>query len=170
MRWREAWVPAADVSRIRFNAVQVLLALFTLFAIATLVFSGIRNGLLAAPDMGIADLNYGGGEMWWFVDQTDGVIEAPTIISAPMWVYRALFFAWATWMAFALVRWLRWAFNAWKTNGLWRGDSGAGNGVIPQFAKWGRRLAVVGGAERSEADPFSRKGGCPLPYSTRPSR
>ncbi len=122
MKWREGWV-AAEVSRRSFNAVQVLLALFTLFAITTLVFSGIRNGLLAAPDMGIADLNYGGGAMWWFLDQTEGVIETPTIISAPMWVYRALFFAWASWMAFALVRWLRWAFNAWKTNGLWRGGS-----------------------------------------------
>jgi len=119
MKWREGWT-AAEVPRRRFNAVQVLLALFTLFAITTLVFSGIRNGLLAAPDMGIADLNYGGGAMWWFLDQTEGVIEAPTIISAPMWVYRLLFFAWACWMAFALVRWLRWAFNAWKTNDLWR--------------------------------------------------
>ncbi|HEU5136073.1 MAG TPA: hypothetical protein VFU13_13065 [Steroidobacteraceae bacterium] len=121
MKWREGWVPAAEESRMRFNVVQVVLAVFTLFVITTLVFSGIRNGLLAAPDMGIADLNYGNGAMWWFLDQTDGVIEAPTIISVPMWVYRALFFAWASWMAFALVRWLRWAFNAWKTNGLWRG-------------------------------------------------
>jgi hypothetical protein len=37
-----------------------------------------------------------------------------------MWVYRTLFFAWASWMAFALVRWLRWAFNAWKIGALWR--------------------------------------------------
>ncbi|HEU4780663.1 MAG TPA: hypothetical protein VFS58_12345 [Steroidobacteraceae bacterium] len=123
MKWREGWQPDAELPRARFNAVQVLLALFTLFVIATLVFSGIRNGLLAAPDMGIVDTNYGGGgELRWFADQAQGVIEAPTVISVPMWVYRALFFAWASWMAFALVRWLRWAFNAWKTNGLWRGD------------------------------------------------
>jgi hypothetical protein len=38
-----------------------------------------------------------------------------------MWSYRLLFFIWAGWMAFALVGWLRWAFNAWKTNGLWKG-------------------------------------------------
>jgi hypothetical protein len=25
-------------------------------------------------------------------------------------------------MAFALVGWLRWAFNAWKSNGLWRSE------------------------------------------------
>ena len=26
--------------------------------------------------------------------------------------------------AFALVGWLRWAFNAWKANGLWRAKNG----------------------------------------------
>ena len=120
MRWREGWAPAAEMPRWRFNGVQVLLAAFTFIAITALVFSGIRNGLLAAPDMGILDQNYGSGALWWFSDQTQGVIDAPTVISAPLWLYRALFFAWAGWMAFALVRWLRWAFNAWKAGGLWR--------------------------------------------------
>jgi hypothetical protein len=121
MRWREGWTPAEDFPRWRFNAVQVLLAGFTFIAILTLVFSGIRNGLLASPDMHIATGNaaYGGGYTW-FQDQTAGVLESPSIVSVPMWIYRALFFAWASWMAFALVRWLRWAFNAWKAVGLWR--------------------------------------------------
>jgi hypothetical protein len=35
----------------RYNAVQALLALFTLFVVMSLVFSGIRNGLLATPNM-----------------------------------------------------------------------------------------------------------------------
>jgi hypothetical protein len=122
MRWREGWAPGAELSRFRFNALQVVLAVFTLFVILTLLFSGIRNGLLAAPDMGILDMRYGTGELWWFSDQTRGVIEAPTVISAPMGLYRTLFFVWAGWMAFALVRWLRWAFNAWKANGLWRAE------------------------------------------------
>jgi hypothetical protein len=38
-----------------------------------------------------------------------------------MWVYRALMFAWALWIAVALLRWLRWAWHAWKVNGIWRG-------------------------------------------------
>jgi hypothetical protein len=133
MRWREFWRPAAELARWRFNTVQVVLAAFTVVTILTLVFSGIRNGLLAQPDMHIA----GGGSQYggysWFLDQTDGVIEGPTIFSVPMWVYRGLFFAWAGWMAFALVRWLRWAFNAWKTNGLWRGE----NGDTPHFQEMG---------------------------------
>ena len=124
LRWREHWKPAEDLPRWRFNTVQVVLAGFTFITILTLVFSGIRNGLLASPDMHIASSR---GGYTWFQDQTAGVLENPSIFSVPMWIYRALFFAWASWMAFALVRWLRWAFNAWKTGGLWRvpgGESG----------------------------------------------
>jgi hypothetical protein len=119
MRWREGWQPAEDMKRWRFNTVQVLLATFTVIAVSTLVFSGIRNGLLARPDMNIQSV-HGYGALQWFQDQVDGSIEGPTILSVPIWVYRVLFFAWAGWMAFALVRWLRWAFDAWKSHGLWR--------------------------------------------------
>jgi hypothetical protein len=125
MRWREGWKPAEEFSRWRFNAVQLVLAVFTFVAILTLVFSGIRNGLLAYPDMHIAGGGQYGGGYTWFQDQTAGVLEGPSIFSVPMWVYRALFFAWASWMAFALVRWLRWAFSAWKSGGLWRGKMGS---------------------------------------------
>jgi hypothetical protein len=120
LRWRDGWQPAAEFPRWRYNSVQVVLAVFTFVTIVTLVFSGIRNGLLAQPDMHV-EASYGGWDMYsWFVDQSRGVVEGPTLISVPMWVYRGLFFAWALWMAFALVRWLRWAFNAWKAGGLWR--------------------------------------------------
>ncbi len=120
MRWREGWQPSEGLARWRFNTLQVLLALFTVFAISTLVFSGIRNGLLARPDMGIKSVGYYGESLRWFQDQVAGVVEAPSIWSVPMWVYRWVMLAWAIWMAFALVRWLRWAFDSWKTNGLWR--------------------------------------------------
>jgi hypothetical protein len=123
MRWRDGWQPPADFKRWRYNFVQVVLAVFTFVAIVTLVFSGIRNGLLASPDMHVESHSYSNGDYAWFVDQTPGAIEGPTLISAPIWIYRVLFFAWALWMAFALVRWLRWAFNAWKAGGLWRGKA-----------------------------------------------
>ncbi len=98
----------------------------------------------------------------WFQDQTAGVLESPSIFSVPMWVYRALFFAWASWMAFALVRWLRWAFNAWKTDGLWRVT-----GTVPRSGKSG--IASCSGLpptseQRPVPDP------APLRYSQRPSR
>jgi hypothetical protein len=123
LRWRAAWKPGSEIWRWRYNAVQVGLALFTLVTILTLVFSGIRNGLLASPDMHIAAANAHSTGYTWFQDRTSGVVDSPTIVSVPMWVYRVLFFVWALWMAMALVRWLRWSFDAWKAGGLWRGKS-----------------------------------------------
>jgi hypothetical protein len=120
LRWREGWRPAESIHRWRFNSIQIVLALFTLVAVVTLVFSGIRNGLLAYPDMHVIGDGVFGNHLSWFWDRTAGTVDGATALSVPMWVYRALFFAWALWMAFALVRWLRWAFTAWKSGGLWR--------------------------------------------------
>ncbi|HYJ41662.1 MAG TPA: hypothetical protein VEW08_12795, partial [Steroidobacteraceae bacterium] len=61
MRWREGWKPGEEFLRWRFNAVQVVLAVFTFITILTLVFSGIRNGLLAYPDMHITGRDWQGG-------------------------------------------------------------------------------------------------------------
>jgi len=120
MRWREQWQPGETLARLNFNILQVLLACFTALTIFLLVFSGIRNGLLSAPDMGVLGPGSGSGTFSWFQDQTKGVLDMPAVYSVPLWSYRLLFFVWAGWMAFALVGWLRWAFNAWKSNGLWR--------------------------------------------------
>ncbi|MGH8309693.1 MAG: hypothetical protein ACRETX_07850, partial [Steroidobacteraceae bacterium] len=119
MRWRERW--SGNVSPWQFNLVQVLLAGLTVIAVGTLVFSGIRESLLGVPDMGVAGPGSGGNSFSWFLDQTESALPKPRVISVPMWVYRALMFAWALWIALALLRWLRWAWGAWKTNGFWRG-------------------------------------------------
>ncbi len=119
--WRERWLGA--VSRWRFNSVQVLLVLLTVFAVAALVFWGIRESLLASPDMGVAGPGSYGDRFSWFTDRTQSALPQPAIFSVPMWVYRALMFAWALWLVLALLRWLRWAWRAWKANGLWRGKA-----------------------------------------------
>ncbi len=120
MRWREHW-DGAHLSRWQFNAVQVLLALFTLFAVSSLVFSGIRYGLLAQPDMGVVGPGSGDNSFGWFVDQTASALPQPSVLSAPGWVYRLLMFAWAFWIAIALARWVRYAWRAWTARGFWRG-------------------------------------------------
>lgn len=119
LRWREGW--NGPVSRWRFNFVQLLLATLTVIAVGCLVFAGIRGSLLAAPDMGLQGPGSYGNQLSWFDDRTAGLLPQPTVISAPMWMYRVLMFAWALWLVFALLRWLRWAWQAWKSNGYWRG-------------------------------------------------
>jgi hypothetical protein len=45
------------------------------------------------------------------------------VISAPLWLYRLLMFAWAFWIAAALLRWTRGAWEAWRRNGTWRREN-----------------------------------------------
>jgi hypothetical protein len=122
LAWRQRW--SADTVRWRFNAVQVTLAAFTVVALVALLI-GVRQGLLASPDMGITGPGSYFTTFSWFLDRSEAALPRPTVFSVPMWVYRALMFAWALWLALALVRWLRWAWQAWKTNGFWRGDDQA---------------------------------------------
>jgi hypothetical protein len=119
LRWRESW--SGEIPRAQFNFVQAALAVLTVVAVTALVFVGVRQSLLGSPDMGIAGNFSGTGAFTWFLDRTAGEMPMPQVISAPMWVYRALMFAWALWIALALLKWLRWAWQAWKANGYWRG-------------------------------------------------
>jgi hypothetical protein len=122
LRWREQW--SGSVSRRRFNLVQVVLAVFTVVAVGSLIFSGIRGSLLASPEMDVSGQASYGNAFAWFHDRTAALLPQPTVISAPLWLYRVLMFAWALWLVFALLRWLRWAWRAWKANGAWRAPAG----------------------------------------------
>lgn len=118
MRWRQHW--AGEAPRWRFNTIQIALATLTVLAVGALVFAGIRQSLLASPDMGVRGAGSHGLSFGWFVDRTEPVLPQPGVFSVPLWVYRALMFAWALWLVLALLRWLRGAWHAWKSHGIWR--------------------------------------------------
>jgi hypothetical protein len=118
MRWRER--NSQILSPRRFNLLQVALAALTVLAVTSLVFSGVRYGLLATPDMGVTGPGSDGTYFSWFVDRTNALLPQPTVYSVPMWVYRAIMFVWALWIALALARWLRFAWRAWSAGGYWR--------------------------------------------------
>jgi hypothetical protein len=120
MRWRERATASQVLTSRQFNVRQVALAALTFVAVMSLVFSGVRYGLLATPDMGIAGPGSFGSTFSWFVDRTSTALSHPSVYSVPMWVYRAIIFAWALWIALALARWLRFAWRAWSTGGYWR--------------------------------------------------
>jgi hypothetical protein len=119
MCWRErtslAWRP------LYFNLLQVLLAGLTVVAVLTLVFSGVRYGLLSSPKMGVRGPGSYGNTFTWFIDHTTSGLPLPTVYSVPLWIYRVIMFVWALWIALALARWLRFAWRAWNTGGYWRG-------------------------------------------------
>ncbi len=103
----------------RFNALQIGLALLTLIALAVLL-EAIRQGLLGLPAMQIAGNGSDAYHLNWYQDRAGPVPPRPWIISAPLWMYRALMLAWALWLAYSLLDWLRWGWSAYSRDGLWR--------------------------------------------------
>jgi hypothetical protein len=102
------------------------MALVGLTIVAVLaLFYAIRQGLLGHPDMQIAGNGSTSMLLRWYQDRTDTTLPQAWVFSAPLIVYRLLMLAWALWLAFALLRWLRWGWECVSTNGLWRRIRGA---------------------------------------------
>ncbi len=118
MRWRSTW--EGNVSRPRFNWIQVGLGVLSVIALVSLV-AAIPFGLLASPDMRVQGFGSGGNTFNWFVDQSPGILPQPGVLSVSLWWYKLAMLAWALWLSFALLRWLPWAWRALTANGLWRG-------------------------------------------------
>jgi len=106
---RQRYLPGAW-GKWRFDFAQLLLVVLSVFAFAALV-AAIPAGLLGAPEMHIAgSASY--GEYAWLADRSSGVLPTASAISLPMWAYKALMLAFALWLAWALIGWIKLAWRA----------------------------------------------------------
>lgn len=105
--------------RLRFNLMQIGLAVLTALALIVLV-GAVPRGLLGLPDMHVAGNGSSAFNLKWMLDQTNGELPRGGVLSLPLWCYKLAILAWALWLANALVGWLRWAFGAWSAGGYWR--------------------------------------------------
>ncbi|NEV60889.1 NnrS family protein [Thiorhodococcus minor] len=103
----------------RFNLTQTGLALLTILALSALV-GAVQQGLLGSPDMQIVGNGSSGRFLSWYQDRAGPLLPDVWVLSAPMWVYRALMLAWALWLAFRLLGWLRWGWQGFSQPQLWR--------------------------------------------------
>ncbi len=103
----------------RFNLTQIGLVLLSLAAMAILV-EAIRHGLLGHPDMHVAGNGSNAHQLRWYADRVLAEPPTATVVSVPILVYRLLMLAWALWLAFAILRWLRWGWSCFGKDGLWR--------------------------------------------------
>jgi hypothetical protein len=117
LAWRERG--GRDLSDRGFKILQVGLVLLTLLALANL-FRAVQMGLLGLPDMQIAGNQSDAWNLNWYLDRSDAILSKPWAVSAPLWSYRLLMLAWALWLAYALLDWLRWGWNCYSRDGLWR--------------------------------------------------
>lgn len=102
-----------------FNVIQLVLIALTVLAFGALMFV-VQQGLMSAPEMQI----FGNGSsnlfLHWYQDRTDSMVPQGWVFSLPLWTYRLAMLAWALWLASALIGWLRWGWECFSANGLWR--------------------------------------------------
>lgn len=115
LREKQSW----QESRLGFNFVQIGLGILTLIALSSLFFA-IEQGLLGQPDMQIVGNGSYQQYLHWYQDHNDEILPQAWVLSLPLFVYRALMLLWALWLAFALLGWLRWGWQCFSHDGIWR--------------------------------------------------
>jgi hypothetical protein len=105
-----------------YNALQAVLALFSVIAVGMFAAS-VPYGLLGEPEMYVAGNGSTAHALSWYQDQAEAGLPEAWVISLPLWLYRVAMLAWSLWLAFALVRWIRWAWECWTAGGAWRRDA-----------------------------------------------
>lgn len=103
----------------RFNALQILLILLTLGALLVL-FGTIYDGLLGNPNMAIQGNDSYDYFLKWFQDRRDNLLPRALIFSLPVSIYHLLLLAWALWLAWSFVGWMKWAWRCFSSGGLWQ--------------------------------------------------
>jgi ribosomal protein S18 acetylase RimI-like enzyme len=98
---------------------QVSLVLLTGAALLMIVLS-VLNGLTALPSMFVVGNQSNESSLRWFADASEPILPNAYALSLPLWIYKALILAWAMWLAFALLSWLRYAWTAMNSGGFWR--------------------------------------------------
>jgi len=101
-----------------FNAVQAGAVLLTLIFIAILFWS-VQQGLLGYPSMQIEGNGSSAYRLNWYQDRLGEAFPRVSVLSVPLLVYRGLMLAWALWLAFSLLSWLRWGWGAFSQGGLY---------------------------------------------------
>lgn len=116
--WRQR-TPAIPGGAALFNLRQVALVLWTLVALVVLVVS-VHQGLLGAPEMQIQGNGCSASHLAWYQDRAGNIPQGAWLVSVPILVYRAVMLVWALWVALAVLRWLRWGWTAFTTDGAWK--------------------------------------------------
>lgn len=100
-----------------FNIYQIFLVFMTISVVGNVVET-IANGLLNYPHLFLEGSQTTPDNIHWYSEQLSQF--NPWMISLPMWTYRTLMFLWSLWFAFNVMNWLKWAWEAFSTGGLWR--------------------------------------------------
>lgn len=114
---RQRWVDATESRRWK-NFIQVITAAVSIVAVLGLILS-VPFALLGSPEMQITGYGSTGYSYRWFADHAGVDLPTAWVFSLPLWVYRGAMLVWSLWLAFALLRWMKWAWQRWSTPEGW---------------------------------------------------
>src|SRR5687768_5196826 len=84
------------------------------------LYAAIHAGLLFQPDSQVRGNGSSQELLRWFADRIDGPLPRPTVVSAPLLVWRIAMLAWALWLAATLIGWARWTWASLGEGGFVR--------------------------------------------------
>jgi len=116
--WRRDYV-IPSTSALRFNLIQIGLVMLTVIALSVLI-TAIHQGLLGHPQMHIAGNGSNASTLYWYQDRSGSTLPEVWVLSLHMLVYRIAMLLWALWLSFAMMRWLRWGWQCFSTDALWK--------------------------------------------------
>lgn len=108
-----------EMNKTGYNLSQFLLYGFSAITILALIFT-IPFSLLSSPDMGIAGNAQLGSGLSWFADESAGMLPAISVLSLPIFAYKAIMLVWVIWLCFAFVNWSKWVWQQLGLHGYWR--------------------------------------------------
>jgi hypothetical protein len=129
---RERWIAATE-RRLARNLIQVALAALSVVTVIALVAS-VPLALLGSPEMQITGNGSSSYFYQWFQDHAGESLPTAWVFSLPLWVYRGAMLVWSLWLAFALLRWLKWAWGRWATPQWWFAEKSPPAGDDPAEA------------------------------------
>lgn len=103
----------------RFDLLQLFLTPLTLVMLVILIVV-VGEGLLGNPDMFIRGNGSSRTFLQWFQPRAGTELPQPLVVSISVWYYRLLMLLWALWLAFALLRWLKWGWGQYSAGGCWK--------------------------------------------------
>ena len=101
-----------------FNLLQIFLCVLSVITLLVLV-SSVPSSLLSNPQMYITGNSSSAFNLQWYQDQTQAALPQGWVISLPMFAYRILMLLWSLWLAFALMRWIKWGWVQINAGGFW---------------------------------------------------
>jgi len=99
-----------------FNGLQIGLVACTVIMVS-LFIGVISKGLLGDPDMFIRGNGSYLHVLKWYQPSTEGSLPPILCVTVSIWVYRFLMLLWALWLAFSLIRWMKWGWLQFSAGG-----------------------------------------------------